>query len=789
MSSSQLDAQPGTTPDEVGNTFPLPSGLKHPPPVGVTGANGTPYTGDWPEDCNVGLRLAPHVIGLDVDGEEHAPGKVGPQTIARLEAELGQLPATAYSTRHGAGSETRVMLFEVPSGYKFRESGLDDVEVIQSHHRYLVVAPSTLEDGTAYGWYGSDDRPIGFPSRWDIEALPEAWLYRLFTESTPTGSAFQGSPAAWLESLGDYEPDDRVLSVIERMRDDSPREDMLKRQRELIGLGAEGHLGVRAALDVLHGLWTSRAHVSGDPDEEWGRALLDGIAKFGGTTAEPDKTTAVRVAKEVTDEKLSKMFFEPVGADDRRKFIRGLLALGYTPQEVFETAWHLPMRGDLTDKRLNQEIHDLANPEPQAKLEAGGTVSLLTSEEREHLKTVYSFVDHYCHAVSILQTPWNMSYHRLNAWALLALTFSDLSWVRVGKGLNLNLYCFQIGPSGSGKSEAMLDMHGFLRAINRFDAINIDDNATEVGLVKALSDRIGEVVWFQGDEAERLLLKMKPDSRGQVVWGALQATLTQLYDTGYVTKVLRSDNALESRDQGGHVYFNLWEDGTPDDIFSNLTVSQVKKGFVARFITAFGEKPVRTREDLRTRRQERSQNRHVRDPYVAELAQEMQEVREFVAAHVRHGLTPTDEAIARMDDAREKALTMFEGDPLWDMIEPNVLRISYVMWKAAGLNAISQGRETITVDDVLVALQATEEWLANSIRLMRGIRSSDFSAQVESVFNEIAKTGSVSASTLYRRMFNGHGMPQRMLDEMTQNLSAQGRVKLERGVWKVQSDG
>lgn len=628
----------------------------------------------------------------------------------------------------------------------------------------------------AYGIWYADEVP------WELTlAQPPAWL--LTPNRTGTGVEFNGTPQTWLDSLGDDEPDDRVLAVIDRMRDDAPRDDMLKRQRELIGLGADGHPGVAAAIDVLRDLWMGREHVSGDPVREFDVALLDGIRKFGGTPEPegvPDKEIAKRLAKEVTDPSLTKLFFDAGSADDRRRFIRGLAKLGYSADDIFATVWHIPLRGKLTQTKLYQEVHDLLAAPSAVAGEI--PISLLTQAERDRCESIYSFVDHYCYASSINQRPWNMSYVRLSAWTILGLMFSDIAWIDIDKGLNLNLYGFQIGPSGSGKSEAMLDMYGFLQHIGRYDQISIDDDASEAGLLGAIRDRGGEVVWFHGDEAERVLSKMKDDAK--VTWGGLQGTLTMLYDTGYVPKQLRARSSKEtSREDSVHVRFNVWLAGTSKNFFDNLTLSQVEKGFIARFISAFGEKPERSPEDLKTRRRQ-TKDASIRDPHLAALAEELNEVRQMLSTG-RGGMVPTDEAMERMDEARITALSLFEGDPLWEVIEPNVLRISFVMWKAAGLNAISQGRKTIEVDDVLIALRASEEWLTNSVTLMRGVRGNEFASKVEKVYAEIAKSGSISAQNLTQRIYGSMALSMMELKEATDNLAAQGRIRLDKGVWRV----
>lgn len=787
-------SQPGTEPaDSIGDPFPLPAGAKHPPPSGVTGADGKPYVGAWPEGCNVGLRLAPHIVGIDVDGPEHAPGKTGPQTIARLEEELGPLPFTAYSTRHGAGSQTRVMLFEVPAGAKFRETWLDkpgddetarDVEIIQAHHRYIVVAPSRLNDGTQYAWYDAEDQPIEQPTIWHIERLPEAWLYRLYAPQSGPAVPFAGDSEAWLKSLDAGEPDERVLAVIERMREDSPREDMLHRQRELIGLGAEGHPGVIAALDVLHGLWMSRSHVSGDPEEEWRRALSDGIKKFGGRIeSEPTQDTVKRLMTEVSDPDLARMFFDSGDASDRRKFEQGLLSLGYTEQEVFETVYHLPIRGTVSASALNQEIHDLARPAGDDKLP--GALALLSDREREGLQDVYCFVDHYLYAASIIQTPWNPIYHRLNAWSILGVMFSDIGYLRLYKGLNLNLYAMPIGPSGSGKTDAYEDMKHFLKKARRWDT-SIGADVSEVGLYETLNERDGEVVFSHSDEADKVLRRMRPDAKGGMAFGSLEAAYAALYDTGAVDQVIRAGRKAEKPDSSGgtHVYFNVWLGGTETRIAQNLTPDQVLSGFIARFISGFGEKPKRDRSSMRAPDQ-RFQAED-RNPYLTELAADLEEVRQrWLSQGFRHGLRATDAAKDRMADAHELMIASYEDEPLWDLIEPCLTRLMFVMWKAAGLNAMSQGRSFVEVEDVLIAIRETEGWLESTLRLMASISASDFTARVEQVYDAINASGSISQGALYRRMYRKAGMSVREVDEILNNLRLQKRIAEKSGVWTM----
>lgn len=162
--------------------FPV-KGKKMGIPVGITGSNGRTITlGDvdlWEDSRgsdNVALRLPPTVVGIDVDCYE---GKQGWETLQRLEAQRGKLPATWVSTSRNDGSGIR--LFAVPLGTRLPgDAGpFSGVEFIQNHHRYVMTWPSIHPDtNRTYRWYR---QPAKEPSRelpavTELPPLPEGWL-------------------------------------------------------------------------------------------------------------------------------------------------------------------------------------------------------------------------------------------------------------------------------------------------------------------------------------------------------------------------------------------------------------------------------------------------------------------------------------------------------------------------------------------------------------------------------------------------------------------------------------
>ena len=160
--------------------LPLPAKRKKSPPDGYTGDEGA-----YPDVIqldrwratrgrgNIALRMPPGVIGIDVDAYGDKRGR---ETFNRWLGEYGPLPTTWVSTsRHDGISGIR--FFRIPEGIKLI-GAMGDVEIIQRHHRYAVVAPSLHPEGREYRWISPDGEevPGEVPHLDDLPDLPEPWL-------------------------------------------------------------------------------------------------------------------------------------------------------------------------------------------------------------------------------------------------------------------------------------------------------------------------------------------------------------------------------------------------------------------------------------------------------------------------------------------------------------------------------------------------------------------------------------------------------------------------------------
>ena len=195
-------------------TLPLGSrpGVKFPPPSGWTG-HGAPYpsTADvaaWSEthgNRNIGLRMPPGIIGLDVDDYGD---KTGAATLAELEQRFGPLPPTWVSSARPAPSGIR--FYRVPTDPPINWPGEAGkfIEIIQPGHRYAVVWPSTNPEaaGAQYQWITPwETSAIGWIPKpaTELPELPARWIEGLAlpyatVDKTSLGSE---SAAAWWDGL------------------------------------------------------------------------------------------------------------------------------------------------------------------------------------------------------------------------------------------------------------------------------------------------------------------------------------------------------------------------------------------------------------------------------------------------------------------------------------------------------------------------------------------------------------------------------------------------------------
>lgn len=284
--------------------------MKGPPLSGFTGHNGRyPDGGDIGEwlsselaGHNIGLRMPPGVIGLDIDacytkvenGKEVV--KRGEDTLAELEAKWGPLPSTWVSSARPAPSGIR--FYRVPETLDGRpvnwpgEAG-KFIEIIQPGHRYAVVWPSTNPDadGRPYLWTHPHDDPLtgdgaDRPPRIDhLAPLPDTWVRGLALDYDRTEKADVGSGAAgdWFGRLRSGEPCPNIhavtskaitsLAAIDGSRHETARDALAA----VVRAGGDGHRGAPEAVAALHQHFVAAVGEARANGGEWQRLVVGAI--------------------------------------------------------------------------------------------------------------------------------------------------------------------------------------------------------------------------------------------------------------------------------------------------------------------------------------------------------------------------------------------------------------------------------------------------------------------------------------------------------------------------------
>jgi hypothetical protein len=180
--------------------LPLPKGKKFPPPAGWTGI-GAPYpTPDEQQALLIGnddgnwcLRLAPDIIGIDVDGYHGGMVEGLPPTL----------------TINSGRSDSATYLYRVPSGCVWKSSLGPGVDIIQASHRYVVIPPSIHPLGTAYvAMSGTNNMVADLPERFIADLRGEG-MNRTEQSARPLGLVPVDEPPS--TPLGQAELRDALL--------------------------------------------------------------------------------------------------------------------------------------------------------------------------------------------------------------------------------------------------------------------------------------------------------------------------------------------------------------------------------------------------------------------------------------------------------------------------------------------------------------------------------------------------------------------------------------------------
>lgn len=315
----------------------IPHAAKHPPPTGTTGSDPCPTYRDWldtiekqPDRTNLGVRLPPGTVGVDVDGYGE---KTGLETWLQLN-ENDPFPNTiVVSARYGPGYDgiSGIRLYRLPEGMD--ETTLwgshGGVEIIRHGHRYLMGPTAVHPNGERYRAFDVPTKTFrdNLPHPAVLPQLSPAQAARLTKNGAPwAGRATRtdhhpgqqtlahSGPRAALDQLPPGPPCPRIQTLLNDATQDildgnSSRHDrMAQATYAILAAGSEGHRGAHDALQQLRETFIPAISNRADPTEaalEYSRAVAQATEKI--PTTDPllqaccDNPTEPHGSPEITD--------------------------------------------------------------------------------------------------------------------------------------------------------------------------------------------------------------------------------------------------------------------------------------------------------------------------------------------------------------------------------------------------------------------------------------------------------------------------------------------------------
>jgi hypothetical protein len=722
---------------------------------------------DYPQAV-VGVHAgASNLVILDLDKKN---GKNGFQSVDDGWLDIPE--SFNYDTPSGG----RHYIYQAPEGKRLAPA-----------RDYRNLSGVDRRGGSSYAvWYGDA------PATGQIMPAPE-WLCD--EVESRTGSAFDGALDEWLSNMPEGEPDNRVIQAIQRIpKGEFDHVEMLERQMELVRLAAEGHPGVRTALDALRREWLRPPYDSDDYAYEYDQGLHGCVKKFGATDAAitelPEySTTLSNLPQEFPINLL-------VGEGKPKKHLFDVLRLlcsveTFDDYQVAAILWGAPtvkqwarewglqyLYQQIAEQRTKNNV-TIENPTMLEEVAKIQNITLLSEEEASHISNYVTFVDRYIAWVQNKTNTANLPYHRMNAVTILSLAYGMYGFIPESEGaMGLNVFQIGLGESSTGKTRSLKMRDSVLREYFKGDeTYDLGSDASIQALHDVLLKRDGRPSFFNADEAAVTFSQMVEQK-----WLAgMESFLTRLYE-GYVPPMLRrgsTDNAKPAMTS-----FNVAMYGTPDRVMDILTQDMFMTGFLPRFAWTIGDPPDESDEQHRMSQSSTKLSRLDHDPVARAFATEFMVTRRIIG-NGRHPVRATEEALERFAYASKQMKQQLVKHHLWRIIEPSWKRLaSETVRKFASLLALSEGSTIVEMRHALYAIKQAEEWVNNLVTVSEGITSSLFQKECDDVERFVVTAGgSVSKAKLVNRF---RAMRFREFNERLESLYQQGRLREDPSGTKVE---
>lgn len=718
----------------------------------------------WGEhsDAAVGVNAGEsEVICLDIDIDE---SKNGFDSLGFLD-----IPETySYTTQSGRGRHF-VYDFSTP---------------LPPSNRYRKMQGVDRKSGSSYFIFYGD-----VPASRDVFAMPPEWLLDFNEGSENFAEGFAGDVSDWLEQVPQGEPTPTVMEIIETLPTSGfGHAEVISITYRLVRLAAEGHTGIDWAYEQLWSTWVRGEWDTPALRKELYDAIEGAVRKAGAEDHAIAELPDYSDVLERVSAKLLSILTAPANKTSYFAGIKMALAEGFSVSETASLIWSAPstkiQAREWTIAFLMARIEEAAaeaevvvsGPGPEEQQETvDSNVSLLSADEREAISTHATTVDRFVYHAGTRVPKQNGPYDRINAWTFLSATLCSTGFIPRKNGrAPLNMFCMTLGETTTGKSESKKWLMECLRESFPGDpGFNIGGNGSPNALAEHLVARDGQMSFFNKDEAHGAL-KIWTDPKN---WATgLLEDLAEYYDGKVPPHLFK--NSKETSGKSADTFFCMHLMGTPKAMIGTMSRELFGTGFLARFQWAIGEPREITYDGMAEEDDDGTEAMAHFDPAARAFAVEIAVAKRLIRQRAdsdRVAVRIDRAAAKRLQDAKWALSTQFQNDRNWDILQPSLIRMGVTIRKAASLIAMSEARTTIVLNDILIALEAAEEWISNLVIIAGQIVESDWQRGCDEIEEYlISRGGEVKREMAVRRF---KALETRIFTGYVDSLVAQGRVR------------
>ncbi len=399
-------------------------------------------------------------------------------------------------------------------------------------------------------------------------------------------------------------------------------------------------------------------------------------------------------------------------------------------------------------------------------------LDLLSEDERHRAAAARTFVDQYVDWATS-KTDAAAVYHVASAFTILSLVYGEFGHIAAKFGeVRLNLWFLVMGKTTRARKSTSRGL--MLRVLEALEShgdpgYHYDEgsNFTAEGLENALLEKPGRSSLIHRDEVQGLFKEIN----GKNYMSGLNDMLTALYD-GAVSGKKRATG--DTKNVGSvKTNFVLFLMGIVTKITDILTLEDFQSGFLARFIHVIGEAPERTRETEWLAQAPINEISMGDDGFLA-MTRGLHKTR--TAWHTRlKGFTTVgirfhDDAWRRWNDAKwDMQQSILQHDRA-EVLEAGTDRLALSIAKAAALIAMADGRDTVSMDDLLVALRYGEGWVRDMVKSSELVSESYWQKDMQEVAEAIiAKGGEARWEEVYARSGKRPSEFMQIIEGLTQS--------------------